>query len=136
MKTFAILALLTLTVQQLESCGVSTHISIANEALQSFADNGRFNVSYRNIILENLDAFYAGSVYPDAMYPSVCFKGQYHGIAEDTHWAPFLNASANYIRKTLPKPWNEVIKILYLQKHDFRKSSRRNEGNSGKRFSP
>lgn len=112
MKTFTILIFLAFAVEQLNSCGVSTHISIANQALQSFAGNGRFNISYRNIILENLGAFYAGSVYPDAMYPSICFGGRYHGVSEDTHWAPFLNASANYIRKTLPKPWNEETRKL------------------------
>ena len=90
------------------SCGVSTHISIANEALQSFVDTGEYNVSYRDIILNNFDAFYAGSNYPDAMYPSICFGGRYHSISEDTHWVPFLNATANYIRKTYPKPWSKV----------------------------
>ena len=89
-------------------CGVSTHISIANEALQSYADSAEYSVSYRDIVLNNYDAFYAGSNYPDAMYSSICFGGRYHDISEDTHWTPFLNATINYIRKTYSKPWNKV----------------------------
>ena len=80
--------LLTIIVTTLmkctNACGVSTHISIANEALQSFADTGEYNVSYRDIILNNYDAFYAGSNYPDAMYSTFCFGGRFHNIAEDT----------------------------------------------------
>lgn len=107
-----IIAVLTIVVANFlkctNACGVSTHFSIANEALQSFADAAYYNVSYRDIILNNEDAFYTGSNFPDAMYPSVCFGGRYHDIAEDTHWAPFLNATANYIRKTYTKPWSKV----------------------------
>ncbi len=109
-----IFILLTITITTFmkctNACGVSTHISIANEALRSFADTAEYNVSYRDIILNNYDAFYAGSNYPDAMYSSICFGGRYHDISEDTHWTPFLNATVNYIRTTYPKPWNKVIK--------------------------
>ena len=94
------------------ACGVSTHISIANEALQSYADSVEYNVSYRDIILNNYDAFYAGSNYPDAMYSPICFGGRYHDISEDTHWTPFLNATVNYIRKTFSKPWNKAAEKL------------------------
>lgn len=106
-----VLIFLAVAIKQLNCCGISTHISIANEALESFADDGHNKISYRTIILENPDAFYAGSIYPDAMYPSICFNGRYHEVSEDTHWAPFLNATANYVRKTYAKPWNEVISI-------------------------
>jgi hypothetical protein len=100
--------IITTLLECTNACGVSTHISIANEALQSFADTAEYNVSYRDIILNNYDAFYAGSNYPDAMYSSICFGGRYHDISEDTHWAPFLNATVNYIRKTYTKPWSKV----------------------------
>ena len=101
------------SVKFTNGCGVSTHISIANQALQSFADSEKYNISYRDIIVNNYDAFYAGSNYPDAMYSPLCFDGKYHDISEDTHWTPFLNATVNYIRKTYPKPWSKVKHISY-----------------------
>ncbi|XP_028400201.1 phosphatidylinositol-glycan-specific phospholipase D-like [Dendronephthya gigantea] len=108
--------LLTIVIATLmkctNACGVSTHISIANQALESFADSGEYNVSYRDIILNNYDAFYAGSNYPDAMYSSACFGGRFHDISEDTHWTPFLNATANYIRKRYPQPWSKDTEKL------------------------
>ena len=50
------------------------------------------------------------NTYPDALYPDICFEGKYHRVAEDTHWAPFLNATIVYIRKMYPPPWSLVRK--------------------------
>lgn len=94
-------------------CGISTHIAIGHQAIQWF-DDKRGNTSYRQLILSHQDAFIAGNPYPDAMYSSLCFKGKYHSVAEDTHWTGFLNATVNYIRKKYPKPWSKVLKIFML----------------------
>ena len=102
------------------SCGISTHIDIAHQAINWFKD-ARNNTDYREIILRHQDAFVGGNPYPDAMYSSFCFGGKFHSIAEDTHWAPFLNATVRYIRKKYPKPWDQVSgdqqksrRVLYI----------------------
>ena len=95
------------TFVNVDCCGISTHIAIAHQAITSFTDT-RGKTDYRKIILYNQDAFEAGNPYPDAMYTSLCYGGKYHSVAEDTHWAPFLNATVNYIRKKYPKPWDQV----------------------------
>lgn len=103
------------TILPTAPCGISTHIAIAHQAIQSFEDT-RNTTNYRDIILKHQDAFIAGNPYPDAMYPSFCYGGKYHEVAEDTHWAPFLNATVNYIRKKYPKPWDQVCQLMCLYK--------------------
>lgn len=90
---------------------MSTHIDIAHQAINWFKD-ARNKTDYRDIILRHQDAFIGGNPYPDAMYSSLCFGGKFHSIAEDTHWAPFLNATVRYIRKKYPKPWDQVCENL------------------------
>ena len=106
---------------RISSCGMSTHIDIAHQATNWFKDTTN-DTDYRQIILSHQDAFIGGNPYPDAMYSSFCFGGKFHSIAEDTHWAPFLNATVRYIRKKYPKPWDQVCDDPYNQakqlKHD------------------
>lgn len=92
------------------SCGMSTYIDIAHQGITWFKD-ARNGSDYRGIILKNQDAFIAGNPYPDAVYSSLCYSGKFHSVAEDTHWAPFLNATVNYIRKKYPKPWDQVCQV-------------------------
>lgn len=106
---FPIFLQLCSLIVRISSCGMSTHIDIAHQAINWFKD-ARNNTDYREIILKNQDAFIGGNPYPDAMYSSLCFGGKFHSIAEDTHWAPFLNATIRYIRKKYPKPWDQVSK--------------------------
>ena len=87
-----------------------THIDIAHQAITWFKD-ARNGSDYRGIILKNQDAFIAGNPYPDAMYSSLCYSGKFHSVAEDTHWAPFLNATVNYIRKKYLKSWDQVCQV-------------------------
>lgn len=89
------------------SCGMSTHIDIAHQGINWFKD-ARNGTDYREIILKHQDAFIAGNPYPDSMYSNICYSGKFHSISEATHWAPFLNATVNYIRKKYPKPWDQV----------------------------
>lgn len=96
---------------RISSCGMSTHIDIAHQAINWFKD-ARNKTDYRDIILRHQNAFIGGNPYPDAMYSSLCFGGKFHSIAEDTHWAPFLNATVRYIRKKYPKPWDQVCENL------------------------
>ena len=110
--TFTLLLLIRLHI--VFTCGTSTHISIAHEAATFYQGPLDVSVDYASIIQKHSDAFVAGNPYPDAMYPSVCFGGKYHEVAEDTHWAPFLNATVNYIRKNYPQPWDEVLRFVLI----------------------
>lgn len=99
---------------RISSCGMSTHIDIAHQAINWFKDV-RNKTDYRDIIMRHQDAFIGGNPYPDAMYSSFCFGGKFHSISEDTHWAPFLNATVRYIRKKYPKPWDQVCEKLIFK---------------------
>ncbi|XP_078541840.1 phosphatidylinositol-glycan-specific phospholipase D [Lissotriton helveticus] len=92
-------------------CGISTHLEIAHRALQLYTRLDS-SVNYKQLILKHQDAYQAGSVYPDAFYPSVCKEGRYHDVSEDTHWAPFLTTSISYIRSNYPQPWKEDTEKL------------------------
>ncbi|XP_071592405.1 phosphatidylinositol-glycan-specific phospholipase D isoform X1 [Heliangelus exortis] len=91
--------------------GISTHVEIAHRALEFFIKN-EGSVNYRQLLLTHQDAFQAGSVYPDAFYPSICKRGIFHDVSEDTHWSPFLSASIHYIRRNYPQPWEEATEKL------------------------
>nr|XP_038029864.1 phosphatidylinositol-glycan-specific phospholipase D isoform X2 [Anas platyrhynchos] len=91
--------------------GISTHVEIAHRALEFFISR-EGNVNYRQLLLNHQDAFQAGSIYPDAFYPSICKNGVFHDVSEDTHWSPFLNASIHYIRRNYPQPWEEATEKL------------------------
>ncbi|XP_010196378.2 phosphatidylinositol-glycan-specific phospholipase D [Colius striatus] len=93
------------------SSGISTHVEIAHRALEFFIKR-EGNVNYRQLLLKHQDAFQAGSVYPDAFYPSICQSGIFHDVSEDTHWSPFLSASIHYIRRNYPQPWEEATEKL------------------------
>lgn len=107
-KELSVIFVFLVTIHQALQCGISTHISIAHQALQWFNDQ-RGSTNYRQLVLSHQDAFIAGNPYPDAMYSSLCYKGKFHQVAEDTHWSPFLNATVNYIRAKYPKPWSKVL---------------------------
>ncbi|KAM9025613.1 phosphatidylinositol-glycan-specific phospholipase D isoform 1-T1 [Ara ararauna] len=92
-------------------CGISTHVEIAHRALEFFIKHKR-NINYRQLLLNHQDAFQAGSIYPDAFYPSICKSGIFHDVSEDTHWTPFLNASIHYIRRNYPQPWEVATEKL------------------------
>ncbi|XP_050747533.1 phosphatidylinositol-glycan-specific phospholipase D isoform X1 [Gymnogyps californianus] len=91
--------------------GISTHVEIAHRALEFFIKR-EGNVNYRQLLLNHQDAFQAGSIYPDAFYPSICKSGIFHDVSEDTHWSPFLSASIHYIRRNYPQPWEEATEKL------------------------
>ncbi|XP_034519396.1 phosphatidylinositol-glycan-specific phospholipase D isoform X2 [Ailuropoda melanoleuca] len=92
-------------------CGISTHIEIGHRALEFLhLQDGRVN--YKELLLEHQDAYQAGTVFPDAFYPSICERGQFHDVSESTHWAPFLNASVHYIRENYPLPWEKGTEKL------------------------
>ncbi|KFW68853.1 Phosphatidylinositol-glycan-specific phospholipase D [Pygoscelis adeliae] len=91
--------------------GISTHVEIAHRALEFFIKH-EGNVNYRQLLLNHQDAFQAGSIYPDAFYPSICKSGIFHDVSEDTHWSPFLSTSIHYIRRNYPQPWDEATEKL------------------------
>nr|XP_009939570.1 PREDICTED: phosphatidylinositol-glycan-specific phospholipase D [Opisthocomus hoazin] len=91
--------------------GISTHVEIAHRALEFFVKH-EGNVNYRQLLLNHQDAFQAGSIYPDAFYPSICKSGIFLDVSEDTHWSPFLTTSIRYIRRNYPQPWEEATEKL------------------------
>ncbi|XP_069128392.1 phosphatidylinositol-glycan-specific phospholipase D-like [Argopecten irradians] len=93
-------------------CGITTHIVISERAKSNFGNIGPSGVDYKQIITKHHDAFMAGSTYPDAFYSSLCDKGNYHNVSEDTHWSGFLNATINYIRNHFPQPWDTATEKL------------------------
>lgn len=107
-----VLCILFTQLSHIKACGTSTHISIAHEAVTFFKGPDSEQINYAELLGKHQDAFVAGNPYPDAMYPSLCFGGKYHESAEDTHWAPFLNATIQYVRENFPKPWDEVSPLL------------------------
>lgn len=117
MYTIVYLLLSTCLIPFCKACGVSTHISIAQEALHFFKKVSSMKLDYPTLIRENQDAFIAGAPYPDAMYSNLCFFGLLGDVAEDTHWVPFLKTSIEYVRKKYPQPWSKVrylLKEIYL----------------------
>ncbi|XP_052777361.1 phosphatidylinositol-glycan-specific phospholipase D-like isoform X2 [Mya arenaria] len=96
------------------TCGVLTHIEISHRAQQYFQDSADSNTNYGEMIRNHQDALMAGSPYPDAYYDVICANGMYHDVSEDTHWAPFLNATANYITSRYPKPWDDATQKLVV----------------------
>ncbi|XP_012372128.1 phosphatidylinositol-glycan-specific phospholipase D [Octodon degus] len=93
------------------SCGLSTHVEIGHRALE-FLQFPRGRVNYQELLKEHQDAYQAGSVFPDAFYPSFCKSGKFHDVSESTHWTPFLNASIHYIRENFPLPWGKGTEKL------------------------
>ncbi|XP_014441988.1 LOW QUALITY PROTEIN: phosphatidylinositol-glycan-specific phospholipase D [Tupaia chinensis] len=92
-------------------CGISTHVEIGHRALEFFPlQEGR--VDFKKLLLEHQDAYQAGTVFPDAFYPSICKGGKFHEVSESTHWTPFLNASIHYIREKYPLPWEKDTEKL------------------------
>ncbi|XP_055470460.1 phosphatidylinositol-glycan-specific phospholipase D isoform X1 [Psammomys obesus] len=93
------------------SCGLSTHVEIGHRALE-FLQLQDGHINYKELLLEHQDAYQAGTVFPDAFYPSVCKRGKFHDVSEKTHWTPFLNASITYIRENYPLPWEKDTEKL------------------------
>lgn len=106
-----LLLLLLFFCSRSSSCGLSTHVEIGHRALQFLQlQDGRIN--YKELLLEHQDAYQAGTVFPDAFYPSICKQGKFHEVSESTHWTPFLNASIHYIRENYPLPWEKDTEKL------------------------
>ena len=104
--------------EEARGCGILTHTEIGHRALYFFNDRpaedvGR-NFTYKNLMQAHQDAFQAGNPYPDAMYDSLCFKGKFHQLAEDTHWTPFMVTTIDYIREKYPPPWDVATQKLVV----------------------
>ncbi|XP_019523713.1 PREDICTED: phosphatidylinositol-glycan-specific phospholipase D [Hipposideros armiger] len=75
-------------------CGISTHVEIGHRALE-FLHLQDGSVNYKELLLEHQDAYQAGTVFPDAFYPSICgrdgsfFLSQidFHGYYAEAHSA-------------------------------------------------
>ena len=67
------------------------------------------------------------------MYSGLCFKGKFHAVAEDTHWAPFINATVRYIRKNKAKEYLQKALLIRTEIGD-RKGVAAAYGNLGTVF--
>ncbi|XP_051025324.1 phosphatidylinositol-glycan-specific phospholipase D [Acomys russatus] len=106
-----LLLLLSSFCSRSSSCGLSTHVEIGHRALE-FLRLQDGHINYKELLLEHQDAYQAGTVFPDAFYPSICKRGKFHDVSEKTHWTPFLNASIHYIRENYPLPWEKDTEKL------------------------
>ncbi|XP_041357023.1 phosphatidylinositol-glycan-specific phospholipase D-like [Gigantopelta aegis] len=95
------------------ACGAITHIEISHRALEHFK-NVSTVYDYQKLAWKHQDAFQAGSSYPDSYYDSICAKGIYHSVSEDTHWSPYINATINHIQKYYPLPWDKATEKLVV----------------------
>ena len=76
------------------SCGIITHIQIANRAKNFFALNSTEPSlqEFTNIIYHYSNYFEAGAPFPDWGYPF-----GYSNEAEFAHWPPFISSFIDYI---------------------------------------
>ncbi|XP_069126024.1 phosphatidylinositol-glycan-specific phospholipase D-like [Argopecten irradians] len=111
-QVFISLLLFLACLSYVSGCGITTHIVISERAKEHYSNIGQTGIDYKKIIAKHHDAFMAGSPYPDAFYSSLCDKGNYHNVSEDTHWSGFLNATINYIRNHYPQPWDTATEKL------------------------
>jgi hypothetical protein len=81
--------------------GGITHMFIAQETIALLPD-----AKLRNLLLDNLDAYTVGAYYPDSGYVGDNRYG------EDSHWDPFINAFANYIKEKYPDPIAQNPKLI------------------------
>ncbi|KAI9295971.1 hypothetical protein K502DRAFT_364515 [Neoconidiobolus thromboides FSU 785] len=84
-------------------CGVTTHILVGEIARRELGDY------VRTIIKNNLNAFQAGSFFPDWGYICNGFREE----GESAHWPPFYFNSIEHIRLNYP---NDVMKFQNKQK--------------------
>ncbi|KAL4235881.1 Glycosylphosphatidylinositol specific phospholipase D1 [Mactra antiquata] len=111
---FLHILVLACIVSATNGCGIVTHIEISHRAKTYFKDDSGSSVDYAKMIRKHNDALMAGSPYPDSFYSDICANGDYHDVSEDTHWAPFLNATVNYIREKYPQPWDDATEKLVV----------------------
>jgi len=94
MKTILLLGLFLASAF---GCGMSTH----NEASQRAAY--WYDGKSSEIINSHRNWVQPGSFFPDWGYNCRGFSSE----SEETHWPPFINMSATYIRTKYQQPWNE-----------------------------
>jgi len=73
--------------------GGITHMLLAEETIPYITD-----LTLRNLLSDNLDAYRVGAYYPDSGYT----KKSHYG--EDSHWDPFIYAFADYIQEKYSVP--------------------------------
>jgi len=88
------------------AAGMAVHCEVSTRAAYFFDDEDY--PEYRQYILDHPEAYQAGSPFPDWGY-----QFGYPDESEEAHWPPFMEAFAQYIHDTYPKPWDEeTIKTI------------------------
>lgn len=93
--------LLTSFFSDVYAGGGITHMFIARAAIDKLPD-----AQLRHLLLDNLDAYLVGAVYPDSGY----VDGTHYG--EDSHWDPFIYAFASYLNEKYADPATENPKLV------------------------
>lgn len=83
------------------SAGGATHIFIAELSRGALPDS-----RLKQLLIENEDAFFIGSNYPDTGY----LPGANYG--EITHWDPFIDAATDYINEKYPNAIETHPKLI------------------------
>jgi len=94
-----LLSLLFSLLPTIKGCGMSTHSEVADRALFWFQSTD--HPEYQEILKENRGWYQPGTFFPDWGYSC----GGASDEAESAHWPPFINATAHFLRESLPKPW-------------------------------
>lgn len=101
MKKILIICLLWLWSVYVYAGGGMTHMFLAQEAIKQLPD-----AELRHLLQDNIDAYLVGAYYPDSGYIAE------NSYGEDSHWDPFIQAFANYIKETYQDPAVQHPKLL------------------------
>ncbi|ORX45473.1 hypothetical protein DM01DRAFT_1339982 [Hesseltinella vesiculosa] len=102
-------------------CGILVHNEVTARSIELFEPTDTVEHEVRHLLLTYPDYSQPGSFFPDWGYQCLGHDSQ----AENTHWAPFIKASLEYIRDTYPRPWTDdhvkglVAFVLGILSHDI-----------------
>ena len=86
-----------------QSAGITVHTEVGRRALDLYQSDVFGAGEARRILEEHQDAFQAGIPFPDFFYNALC--GDHGGVAEDSHWGPYLAVAVEYFRDAYPAPF-------------------------------
>eukprot|EP01116_Phalansterium_solitarium_P004292 TRINITY_DN1525_c0_g1_i2.p1 TRINITY_DN1525_c0_g1~~TRINITY_DN1525_c0_g1_i2.p1 ORF type:complete len:849 (-),score=281.79 TRINITY_DN1525_c0_g1_i2:324-2870(-) len=111
-RNFVCCLVMLLCVNYVSSCGVTTHNVIGQRARHWFASTAF--PEYAPMLMKYPEAFQAGCAFPDWGYscPFGSKSINLPAASEYSHWTPFQNQTALYIRQNFPKPWKPETEMF------------------------
>lgn len=95
-RLLLLLALLSASPPPTLPAGITAHTEVGRRALDLYGSS-RLGGAIPGILAERQDAFQAGAPFPDFFYNPLC--GDFHDVAEDAHWGPYLKVAVDYFRQ-------------------------------------